>query len=219
MKHKLTPTYRLILVFIGTIVFSYVFLDRELVVLAVDYQTRTLPMLSALFELLSNAIPALSVAFSVLILLYTLISFLLNSPFKQQKLIHIANLVALGTFCKSVLKDLLNRYFPDTWFCQNPSYLQDGLYGFGPLLNGIKLNSSMPSGHITVTTTFLLGLSVFYPRCKPWAWPLILLTAFGQVILYYHFLSDTLLAMLLGLLIVRVYKHQLDMNQKPSDLL
>jgi membrane-associated phospholipid phosphatase len=90
------------------------------------------------------------------------------------------------------LKIILGRARPDMLFVGQ-------LYGF----YGFQMNSyfwSLPSGHTTTIMGTVLGLGILFPR---YFYALIiagLTIAFSRVLLFYHYLSDVLIAIYLTLL-------------------
>ncbi|MCY4044324.1 MAG: phosphatase PAP2 family protein [Cellvibrionales bacterium] len=195
------PLIWLIPLFFIAIFISYFYLDRTIVYFFNGIDTRQYRLLTIAAE----GVPALAVTFIVIMLLVHFYRYFCHSKSLLSPWIHIAIICCISNYIKSLLKKLFGRYFPDTWFCDNLSLLENDMYGFA---GAYKLtNSSMPSGHLTLATAFLLGLLFFFPSrwMRGVAIAGILLTFLGQLSLYYHFLSDLLAGLLLGLTVVTIY--------------
>jgi membrane-associated phospholipid phosphatase len=76
------------------------------------------------------------------------------------------------------------------------TYLATGLYGF-VLLHGHS-GMGFPSGHATLTASFLVVFWLFYPRVRALLALFIALEAAGLVLMNWHFVSDVLGGLFLG---------------------
>jgi membrane-associated phospholipid phosphatase len=204
--------YWLIPVFLIAIIFSYFYIDRPVVTFFEALNTQQYRILIIAAE----AMPAVSVLFIISMLVIHFFRYFFQSKSFLSPWVHIALICCISNYIKSVLKKLLGRYFPDTWFCDNLSLVNNDMYGFA---GAFKLtNSSMPSGHLTVASAFLLAIVFFFPS----AWTRtaaafgILLTFAGQLALYYHFFSDLLAGLLLGLTVTAIYTGFLERPRNSS---
>ena len=201
--------FSLIFTVLASLIFlCYWILDRELVNFFYLHQTRQYKWLALCAEIPPNIAGVAVLAIYILALVY----FLLAKTHKINNLIHIANICAVSVFFKDIAKIVFNRYFPDTWFCNNLSYLQNKLYGFGGIYAKL-LNSSFPSGHVTLISSFAIATSYFYPKLFYILIPVVFITILGQVTMYYHFLSDTIAALLLVFIIKEIYCEYLHKNK------
>lgn len=102
-------------------------------------------------------------------------------------------------FLKDFLKFIFARYWAETFVCNNPSLLKNQVYGF----NWFKLDvayTSFPSGHTTVIAAFATSMWFSFPKLRLLWLMLPLLVMFGQISMYYHFVSDVIAGAMLGAL-------------------
>jgi membrane-associated phospholipid phosphatase len=98
---------------------------------------------------------------------------------------------------KKQLTVVFGRTWPDTWTHNNPSLIQDQVFGFN-FFHGGEAYASFPSGHTTVTCAVISVLWIFYPRLRA-LWLLIALAvAVGLVGANFHFLSDVIAGAFVG---------------------
>ncbi len=107
----------------------------------------------------------------------------------------VALMVAVGL--KEQLKYVFGRTWPETFVNNNPSFIQDGVYGFF-FFHGGAGYASFPSGHMTVSTTVAMVIACAYPRLRPLCLLLPVLVAIGLVGMDYHFLGDMIAGSFLG---------------------
>jgi membrane-associated phospholipid phosphatase len=103
----------------------------------------------------------------------------------------------LAIVLKDQLKYVFGHTWPDTWVNNNPSWIQNGVYGFFPFHGGAGW-ASFPSGHTTTVTAPGAVLWVRAPRLRVLWSALIALTVIGLIGANYHFLGDCLAGMFLG---------------------
>ncbi|RKT98974.1 hypothetical protein C7H84_34015 [Burkholderia sp. Nafp2/4-1b] len=116
--------------------------------------------------------------------------------------VHVLLTCCLAAIVAVVLKDQLKFLFGRTWtetfIDSNPSWIQNGVYGFLPL-NGGKGWASFPSGHAAV---IVAPMVVLWNRARSfrWLWAMcILIVIVGLFGANYHFVSDILAGALLGI--------------------
>ncbi|MBP9721736.1 MAG: phosphatase PAP2 family protein [Gammaproteobacteria bacterium] len=97
------------------------------------------------------------------------------------------------------LRVLFGRYWPDTWFHGNLSYIQHKFYGF----TWFKMNhefKSFPSGHTSLIFGFMMALlwQVDNFKVKLFAIANCILVGIGLILMCYHFVSDVIIGALVG---------------------
>lgn len=146
--------------------------------------------------LMADPIPGLAVAAAAAALIARRLGWRPGRFARLVILCVVATLVA--TLFKDVLKYACGRTWPETWAKANPSFIQNGVYGFFPFHGGVGW-SSFPSGHTGLTAAPMGVLAEAAPRWR-WLWlaPVGLVGA-GLVAADYHFVSDVLAGAWLGL--------------------
>jgi membrane-associated phospholipid phosphatase len=98
---------------------------------------------------------------------------------------------------KEQLKYVFGRTWPESWIGDNPSWIRDGAYGFH-FFHGGDGWTSFPSGHMTMITA---PMAVLWQRASRWRWlwamP-VLAVAVGLFGGDYHFISDMIAGVYLG---------------------
>jgi membrane-associated phospholipid phosphatase len=110
-------------------------------------------------------------------------------------------LAAISLILADAVKDALKLAFghtwPETWINHNPSYIQNGVYGFFPFHGGPGY-ASFPSGHMTVVTAVVGVFWIAWPRLRAvWVLPAAI-TAIGLYGMDYHFVGDMIAGSFLG---------------------
>jgi membrane-associated phospholipid phosphatase len=98
---------------------------------------------------------------------------------------------------KSGLKFVFGRTWPNSFFQNNPSFIQDGYYGFN-WFHGGQAYQSFPSGHMTAICAVASVLWAYYPRFRVVYVLVVLAALVGLVGANFHFLSDTIAGAFLG---------------------
>jgi membrane-associated phospholipid phosphatase len=121
------------------------------------------------------------------------------------------------------LKFVCGRTWPERWEepwrANNPSLIQDGVYGFFPFHGG-GTHAAFPSGHMACTLAVVSVLWLAWPR---WRWAYVLLcvqVVIGLVGMNHHFVGDVLAGGFLGWLCgtVTVYCFRLGPSGPASHL-
>jgi membrane-associated phospholipid phosphatase len=112
-------------------------------------------------------------------------------------LIAAAVAALIADAAKGELKYIFGRPWPETWIDNNPSFIQDNVYGFFPFHGGAGW-ASFPSGHTTLVTAPLTVLWFGVPRLRWLAVLVPVLVMIGLIGLDYHFLSDCLAGVVVG---------------------
>ncbi|HWZ94067.1 MAG TPA: phosphatase PAP2 family protein [Opitutaceae bacterium] len=98
---------------------------------------------------------------------------------------------------KNALKYVFGRTWPESWIDNNPSWIKDGEFGFHFFHGGTGWGS-FPSGHMTLITA---PFAVLWQRARRWRWLCvlpILAVAIGLFDADYHFISDMIAGVYLG---------------------
>lgn len=114
---------------------------------------------------------------------------------------HVFFVASINTWITAKFKDILKytfgRTWPATWTNNNPSWLNNHVYGFH-FFHGGGGYASFPSGHMTVTLALITVLWIHFPKWRPLFAIIALSEAVALIGLYYHFVSDVLAGSLLG---------------------
>lgn len=172
------------------IVFCYFFIDRVLVLWVYEHQFNKLHVLHKFFrlpELFMYAVP--------LIFIYFAIRFSYKEEtYFDRFLLSMAASFTVAFFFKMGLKYMLGRQSV-TLFLRNPAH-----YGFR-LFHGTQEASTLPSGHMLLTTAIFMTLWFWYPKLRFICVIVLLLMAFSLCINLQHFTSDIIVGCYLGIVI------------------
>ncbi|ACJ17537.1 phosphatase PAP2 family protein [Coxiella burnetii] len=176
------------------IIFSYFFIDRQLVWFLVEHQSRRFKILA----LFANGITSFIAIFIFLYYIIFFIKFSVSSLKEfDKKLIIVCNSVVISAFIKDIVKIIFGRYWTATFNCNNPSLISNHVYGFNWLKSG-NAYGSFPSGHTVFIFSFSVSLWILFPRLR-WLWSMLAFCViFGQIGIYYHFVSDVIAGVTLG---------------------
>jgi membrane-associated phospholipid phosphatase len=124
---------------------------------------------------------------------------LMDRPFSRVQSIGFAcSLSFIATnFINDQLKYAFGRTWPDTWIDNNPSLIQNGVFGFNPFHGGPGF-ASFPSGHVAAVCAMITVLWWSYTSLRPIYLACAAAVAIGLVGANYHFLSDILSAIFVG---------------------
>ncbi len=90
---------------------------------------------------------------------------------------------------KNALKLAFGRTWPETWINHNPSFIDNGVYGFFPFHGGPGWGS-FPSGHMTIVTAAMGVFWLLWPRWRGIYLLPVVATATGVFAMDYHFVAD-----------------------------
>ena len=169
----------------GAIFLSVLWIDRPLSLFAHN-TTRTFLVFETLTHI-PESLPSLSVTAFIVFGFWALRSNALPRYSLALTLSSISLMAARAM--KDQAKVAFGRTWPETWTHGNPSFIQDGAYGFHPFQGG-SAYESFPSGHMTAITAVVGVLWYFYPKPKLIYVIVITLVAVGLLGANYHFLSD-----------------------------
>jgi membrane-associated phospholipid phosphatase len=99
--------------------------------------------------------------------------------------------LVMGETIKNLLKYAFGRTWPETWVRNNPSFIENGAYGFHPFRGGAGY-ASFPSGHTTVICALVSVLWILYPQWRALYALVVAAVAVGLIGANYHFLSDVI---------------------------
>lgn len=199
---------------IAIIILCHFYWDKQ-----IAYAMHNLQLPKYPFMMWINKISTL-VRFIVFALLIGLGIKALVRPFTrlQQHLFSLSAACAISLYLKDIFKVLCGRYWPDTWYQNNPSLLQNQSYGFH-FWKWDYAYASFPSGHSTIVFCAMTYLWIIAPKWRPLA-VLVCIAQMVPLITYnYHFLGDIVSGALLGsmcALIAIKYSQSFDKHQKDS---
>jgi membrane-associated phospholipid phosphatase len=97
----------------------------------------------------------------------------------------------------SAAKTVFGRTWPESWLGDNPSWIRDSVFGFFPFHQGAGWGS-FPSGHTAVITATATILWLVLPLLRIVWVMLIALVVIGLIGANYHFVSDIIGGLYLG---------------------
>lgn len=109
--------------------------------------------------------------------------------------------VPIAFFVKTQLQYILGR-MPVRYNNSNILLFVKNPHAYG--MNFLGGGGSFPSGHMCVFTAFMLMISFYYPKLKPYTIGALSLLAFILVFDNYHFLSDVIAGTYLGYIIAKI---------------
>tara|TARA_R110000868_G_scaffold91080_3_gene252665 strand:- start:7302 stop:8012 length:711 start_codon:yes stop_codon:yes gene_type:complete len=107
------------------------------------------------------------------------------------------------------LKFIFGRTWPGTWSNNNPSWIQDHVFGFNFFTIKSNAYMSFPSGHSAtsmIVSTFIWHTYRNIPA-RIFALMAILLQVIGLLLLSHHWLSDTIAGMYLGMVVGNYFSY------------
>lgn len=199
IKHRVTTFLLLTLILITV---SYYYIDRPLVNYLAAHHSRHITLL----QHMANDIISLLIGSMILFYAYFMIKLTKQTlTTLDRKLIIACNAIVIAIFLKSELKAVFGRAWANTFVCNNPSFLQNHVYGFHWFADSSSFGS-FPSGHATAISAFSTSMWFLFPRFRILWCALAGCVFIGQVGMYYHFLSDAIAGIALGG-IVAVYNN------------
>lgn len=107
---------------------------------------------------------------------------------------------------RTSLGDVCGRYWPETWFNNNPSLIGYGAYGFHPFQRGDDIGS-FPSGHAARILGFATVWLLATPRSRVIVTILCAAMLVSLVAMNYHFVSDVIAGGVLGGIVATYAVH------------
>ena len=174
MQSKKIILFLLLIIVLCTL--SYYFVDQQLVWLLARHHSRDV----YIFKIMANQIPNVVGAFVFLIYVFFAICFHTNLGKTYKKLLVMCNAIVTAIFLKDVLKPVFGRYWSATFICNNPSLIDNHVYGFNWFNEGTAF-ASFPSGHATLIFAFSISMWLLFPTGR-WLWGLLaIMVVIGQI--------------------------------------
>src|SRR6516162_2326478 len=125
---------------------------------------------------------------------------LIDRPFSRVQSIALTCSISFisTSLINSQLKYAFGRTWPGTWIENNPSLIQNGAFGFHPFHGGPGF-ASFPSGHAAAVCAVMTVLWLSYASLRPMYLACAAAVAIGLIGANYHFLSDILSAIFVGI--------------------
>ena len=145
----------------------------------------------------------LSVAFlllSLLVFVWCGLWALMDRPLSRVQSVGLACSISFisANFINNQLKYAFGRTWPETWIENNPSLIQNGVFGFNPFHGGPGF-ASFPSGHVAAVCAVITVLWWSYPNLRPIYAACVAAVAVGLIGANYHFLSDIIAGIFVGI--------------------
>src|SRR5262249_54668544 len=136
-------------------------------------------------------LPVAFILLSLLILAWCGLWTLMDRPFLRVQAVGLACSISfiVTNFIDHQLKYVFGRTWPDTWIDNNPSLIQNGVFGFYPFHGGPGF-ASFSSGHVAAVCAVVAVLWSSYPNLRPIYAACVAAVAVGLIGSNYHFLSD-----------------------------
>ena len=126
---------------------------------------------------------------------------------RWQKALFVASVsLILTDQFRVCLGDVCGRYWPETWFQNNPSLIGNGTYGFHPFQRGDDLGS-FPSGHAARMLSFAFVWFIVMPRTRVIGAIISVAMLVSLVLMNYHFVSDVIAGSALGGIVAMYAAH------------
>jgi len=138
------------------------------------------------------------------------------SRWQKVLLVACASLIVTDQF-RVCLGDIFGRYWPETWFQDNPSLVGNGTYGFHPFERGDDLGS-FPSGHAARILSFAVVWFMSMPRVRAAGAVVSLAMLLSLVLMNYHFVGDVIAGAFLGGIIAAYAVHLAKLQTTPGKI-
>jgi membrane-associated phospholipid phosphatase len=103
---------------------------------------------------------------------------------------------------KTMLKELFGRPNIHLWLLHPDQFGFHWFHGGGDF-------SAFPSGHMAVFTVLMLGVGRYFPRLRPMCSGLLFVLALALIVTQYHFFSDIVAGLYLGLIVDSLVRQAL----------
>jgi len=131
-------------------------------------------------------------------------------------LVACASLIVTDQF-RVCLGDIFGRYWPETWFHDNPSFIGNVTYGFHPFERGDDLGG-FPSGHAARILSFVVVWFVTMPRIRAAGAVVSLALLLSLVLMNCHFVGDVIAGAFLGGIIATYAVHLAKLQTTPKKI-
>ncbi|WP_208948509.1 phosphatase PAP2 family protein [Segnochrobactrum spirostomi] len=176
------------------VIIAFLFLDRPISSFVHAHIGRPHPILFAM-----QSVPEWLVPIATALLVVLGLKALLHPPLARIERALLATALSLATaqFIGNELKILFGRTWPETFVANNPSFIDNGVYGFFWLHGGAGW-ASFPSGHTTAISSVAAALAFAFPWLRIPCALAVLIVVIGLIGLDFHFLSDIIAGGFLG---------------------
>ena len=115
-----------------------------------------------------HRLPVAFLLLSLLVFVWCGFWALTNRPFSRVQSVGLTCSISFVTanFINNQFKYAFGRTWPDTWVQNNPSLIQNGVFGFNPFHGGPGF-ASFPSGHVAAVCAVITVLWSAYPSLRP----------------------------------------------------
>ena len=178
---------------VAVVVICYLWVDRPVAFYVHDHQIEKI----GVFKWLTYP-PPIFQTWSPLVLALLMVRRAWGPLNRWQESLFVAclSLIVADEF-RTSLGDLCGRYWPETWFNDNPSLIGNGTYGFHPFERGDDIGS-FPSGHAARILGFATVWWIAMPRARLVYILVCLPMLVSLVAMNYHFVSDVIAGSALG---------------------
>jgi membrane-associated phospholipid phosphatase len=144
-------------------------------------------------------LPVAFLLLSLVALAWCGLSALMQRPLSRVQFVGLVCSISFiaANFINNQLKYALGRTWPETWIQNNPSLIQNGVFGFNPFHGGPGF-ASFPSGHVAAVCAAITVLWWSYTSLRPIYVACVAAVAIGLIGANYHFLSDILGGIFVG---------------------
>ena len=144
--------------------------------------------------------PVVFLLLSSLFLAWCGLSTLMDRPLPRVQSVGLTCSISFiaTSFIVHQLKYVFGRTWPDTWIENNPSLIQNGVFGFNPFHGGLGF-ASFPSAHTAGVCSVMAVLWWSYPSWRPIYIACAAAVAIGLIGANYHFFSDVLSGIFVGI--------------------
>ena len=177
-----------------TIAICYVAADRPLVLLVHAWLAQFKPFFVFLTRV-PEPFPVVATLIVAGLCVRSLTGRPLSRPYAVALLWSLSLLVT--TVIDRQLKFAFGRTWPETWVNNNPSFIQDGAYGFNPFHGGAGF-AAFPSGHMAAICVAASVLWICYPRLQGVYALLVAVVTIGLIGANFHFLGEVIAGGFLG---------------------
>lgn len=195
--YNVMKTPVMISAYLVLVVLTYHLLDKPIALYFYQFNLRV----NAPFLNLITDLGQYKLAIPILFLLGMYFRFIRSNPIYEGRSWYLFLCVIIPVLINLILKISFGRARPELLFL-NGSY---GFYWF----QFKKLYVSFPSGHTTTVTALASGLSIVFPRYFFVFFSVAILIILSRIFLYYHYLSDVMVAFYLSALVVGFFTEYL----------
>lgn len=176
------------------VIVSFLVLDRPISSFVHTHIGRPHPVLFAM-----QSVPEWLVPIATIVLVVLGLKALFGPPLTRLERALLATALSLATaqFIGNELKIAFGRTWPETFVANNPSFIDNGIYGFFWFHGGPGW-ASFPSGHTTAISSVAAAIAFAYPRLRVPCALAVLVVVIGLIGLDFHFLSDVIAGGFLG---------------------